>query len=105
MPLPADDADAPSEHQLGRGRRVVGKRPVDFDMLVVEATLTRIAAVVARSPQHRRTVFSINLLPAASSRPISRLRHWPIGCGRIGLSPRHIVIECTERQPSPTCRA
>ena len=78
---------------------VVGKRPVDFDMLVVEATLNRIAAVVARSPQHRRTVFSINLLPASLLAPHFEASVMADRLRRIGLSPRHIVIECTERQP------
>jgi EAL domain-containing protein (putative c-di-GMP-specific phosphodiesterase class I) len=78
---------------------VVGKRPVDFDMFVVDATLARIAEVAASSPVWRRMTFSINLLPASLLAPHFEASVMAERVRKAGLSPRQIVIECTERQP------
>jgi EAL domain-containing protein (putative c-di-GMP-specific phosphodiesterase class I) len=78
---------------------VAGKRPVDFDMFVVEATLARIAEVTAIAPTRRRMTFSINLLPASLLAPHFEASALADRVRKMGLSPRRIVIECTERQP------
>ena len=77
---------------------LVAKRPVDFDMFVVEATLARIAEVAQPEPLGRRTRFSINLLPASLLAPHFEASSFADRVRRVGLSPRQIVVECTEQQ-------
>ena len=77
---------------------LVAKRPVDFDMFVVEATLARIAEVAHPEPLGRRTRFSINLLPASLLAPHFEASAFADRIRRVGLSPRQIVVECTEQQ-------
>jgi len=77
---------------------LAAKRPVDFDMFVVEATLARIAAVARLEPVGRRTRFGINLLPASLLAPHFEASAFADRIRRVGLSPRQIVVECTEQQ-------
>ena len=77
---------------------LVAKRPVDFDMFVVEATLARIAEVARPEPIGRRIRFSINLLPASLLAPHFEASAFADRIRRVGLSPRQIVVECTEQQ-------
>ena len=77
---------------------LVAQRPVDFDTFVVDTTLTRIAAVTPGGSPGRRLRYNINLLPASllsshfePSALADRVR-------AVGLSPRQIVLECTEQQ-------
>ncbi len=77
---------------------LVAGRPVDFDVFVVEATLARIFQVAGPISFGRRARYHINLLPASL---ISQ--HFEAGAlaervRRAGLSPRQIVVECTEQQ-------
>lgn len=78
---------------------VVGKRPVDFDVFVVDAILARIAEVTPGTAPRRRMTFSINLLPASLLAPHFEASALADRVRRAGLSPHHIIIECTERQP------
>jgi EAL domain-containing protein (putative c-di-GMP-specific phosphodiesterase class I) len=77
---------------------LAAKRPVELDNFVVAATMARIAELPTGSPGARRMRFHINLLPA------SLLAHSfdaPAFAARVreaGLSPRQIVVECTEQQ-------
>lgn len=77
---------------------LVAKRPVDFDMFVVEATLARIAEVAIPGPLGRQTRYSINLLPASLLAPHFEASVFADRVRRVGLSPRQIVVECTEQQ-------
>jgi EAL domain-containing protein (putative c-di-GMP-specific phosphodiesterase class I) len=77
---------------------LVAKRPVDFDMFVVEATLARIAEVARPGALGRRTRYSINLLPASLLAPHFEASAFADRVRRVGLSPRQIVVECTEQQ-------
>ena len=77
---------------------LVAKRPVDFDMFVVEATLARIAEVAQPTPLGRRTRYGINLLPASLLAPHFEAPAFADRVRRVGLSPRQIVVECTEQQ-------
>jgi len=78
---------------------VVGKRPVDFDVFVVDAILARIAEVTPGTAPRRRMTFSINLLPTSLLAPHFEASALADRVRRAGLSPHHIIIECTERQP------
>jgi len=77
---------------------VIGRRPVDFDMFVVEDTLARVAEVVQSGPEWRPMTFSINLLPASLLAPQFEAGALAERVRKAGLSPRQIVIECTEQQ-------
>ena len=77
---------------------LVAKRPVDFDMFVVEATLARIAEVARPGVLGRRTRYGINLLPASLLAPHFEASVFADRVRRVGLSPRQIVVECTEQQ-------
>jgi EAL domain-containing protein (putative c-di-GMP-specific phosphodiesterase class I) len=77
---------------------LAAKRPVDFDMFVVEATLARIAAVAHPEPIGRRTRYNINLLPASLLASHFEASAFADRVRRVGLSPRQIVVECTEQQ-------
>lgn len=77
---------------------LVAKRPVDFDMFVVEATLARISEVVEPGPNGRRSRFGINLLPASLLSPHFEATAFADRVRRVGLLPRQIIVECTEQQ-------
>ena len=77
---------------------LAAKRPVDFDMFVVEATLTRIAEVAEPGPLGHRTRYGINLLPASLLAPHFEASAFADRVRRMGLSPRQIIVECTEQQ-------
>jgi EAL domain-containing protein (putative c-di-GMP-specific phosphodiesterase class I) len=77
---------------------VVGRRPVDFDLFVVDDTLARIAEVAASGPEGRTATFGVNLLPASLLAPQFEAASLADRVRRAGLSPRQIVIECTEQQ-------
>ncbi len=77
---------------------LAAKRPVELDTFVVGATLARIAELSTSSPGPRRIRFHINLLPATL---LARSFEPSAFAGRVrdaGLSPRQIVVECTEQQ-------
>ena len=77
---------------------LVAGRPVDFDMFAVEATLTRISEVARPGQFGRRTRYCINLLPASLLSPHFEAAAFAAHVRRVGLSPRQIVVECTEQQ-------
>jgi len=77
---------------------LVAKRPVDFDTFVIEATLARIAEVVKPGPLGHRTRFAINLLPASLLSPTFEAAVFADRVAKAGLSPRQIIVECTEQQ-------
>ncbi len=80
---------------------LVAKRPVDFDVFVVEATLARIAEIteIAKPGSIGRSAhYSINLLPASLLAPHFEASAFAERVRRVGLSPRQIVVECTEQQ-------
>jgi EAL domain-containing protein (putative c-di-GMP-specific phosphodiesterase class I) len=77
---------------------LVAGRPVDFDMFAVEATLTRISEVARPGQFGRRTRYCINLLPASLLSPHFEAAAFAARVRRVGLSPRQIVVECTEQQ-------
>ncbi len=77
---------------------LVSKRPVDFDTFVVEATFARIAEVVKISPIGSRMRFGINFLPASLLSPYFEASALADRVRKAGLSPRQVVVECTEQQ-------
>jgi EAL domain-containing protein (putative c-di-GMP-specific phosphodiesterase class I) len=77
---------------------LVAKRPVDFDTFVVETTLARIAEIARPGPLSLRTRYAINLLPASLLAPHFEAAAFADRVRRVGLSPRQIVVECTEQQ-------
>lgn len=77
---------------------IIAKRPVDFDMFVVEATLARIAQVSAPGPAGHRIRYAINLLPTSLLAPHFEATAFADLIRGAGLSPRQIVVECTEQQ-------
>jgi len=80
---------------------LVAKRPVDFDVFVVEATLARIAEIgemAKPGPIGPRVHYSINLLPASLLDPHFEASAFAERVRRAGLSPRQLVVECTEQQ-------
>ena len=77
---------------------LAAKRPVDFDMFVVEATMARIAEVAEPGPLGHRLRYGINLLPASLLAPYFEASALADRVRRIGLSPRQIIVECTEQQ-------
>jgi EAL domain-containing protein (putative c-di-GMP-specific phosphodiesterase class I) len=77
---------------------LAAKRPVDFDTFVVDATLTRIAQVVEPGPAGRRMRFGVNFLPASLLAPVFEADALAEMVRRAGLSPRQIIVECTEQQ-------
>jgi EAL domain-containing protein (putative c-di-GMP-specific phosphodiesterase class I) len=77
---------------------LTAKRPVDFDMFVIETTLARINEVTAGEAGARRMRFGINLLPASLLAPTFEAAALARRVRAVGLSPRQIVIECTEQQ-------
>jgi EAL domain-containing protein (putative c-di-GMP-specific phosphodiesterase class I) len=77
---------------------LVAGRPVDFDVFVVEATLARIFQVAIPGSIGRRSRYCINLLPASLLSPHFEASALAERVRRAGLSPRQIVVECTEQQ-------
>jgi EAL domain-containing protein (putative c-di-GMP-specific phosphodiesterase class I) len=77
---------------------LASKRPVDFDMFVVDATLTRIAEIAKPSPIGHLNRYGINLLPASLLAPHFEAAAFADRVGQVGLSPRQIIVECTEQQ-------
>jgi EAL domain-containing protein (putative c-di-GMP-specific phosphodiesterase class I) len=80
---------------------LVAKRPVDFDVFVVEATLARIAEIAEFAKPGsiaHRAHYSINLLPASLLAPHFEAGAFAERVRRAGLSPRQLVVECTEQQ-------
>jgi EAL domain-containing protein (putative c-di-GMP-specific phosphodiesterase class I) len=77
---------------------LVAKRPVDFDMFVVDATLARIAEVIEPGAAGLRERFAINLLPASLLAPHFEASAFADRVRQTGLSPRQVVVECTEQQ-------
>ena len=80
---------------------LVAKRPVDFDVFVVEATLARIAEIteIAKPGSFgRHAHYSINLLPASLLDPQFEAGAFAERVRKAGLSPRQLVVECTEQQ-------
>jgi EAL domain-containing protein (putative c-di-GMP-specific phosphodiesterase class I) len=77
---------------------LTAKRPVDFDMFVVDATLARIAAVVKPGPVGRRMRFGLNLLPVSLLAPAFEAGAFAERVHKAGLLPRQIIVECTEQQ-------
>jgi EAL domain-containing protein (putative c-di-GMP-specific phosphodiesterase class I) len=77
---------------------LVAQRPVDFDMFVIEATLARIFQVARPGTVGRQTRYCINLLPASLLSPQFEANAFAARVRRAGLSPRQIVVECTEQQ-------
>jgi len=77
---------------------LVAKRPVDFDMFVVDATLARIAEVIEPGAAGLRNRFAINLLPASLLAPHFEASAFADRVQQTGLSPRQVVVECTEQQ-------
>ena len=77
---------------------IVARRPVDLDIFAVEATLARIAEVTRPGDLGRRTRYCINLLPASLLAPHFEASAFADRVRRVGLSPRQIVVECTEQQ-------
>jgi len=92
MPMPEQSIGAIVEAAL------VGRRAVDFDMFVVEATLDRIAQVTTSAPECRHLTFSINLLPASLLAPQFEASALAERVRKMGISPAQIIIECTEQQ-------
>lgn len=87
-------------HSIGSivAAALTANRPVDFDAFVVETTLHRIAAVLGSRPQDPRNRFSVNLLPASLLSPRFEARAFDERVRTAGLTPRQIVVECTEQQ-------
>lgn len=77
---------------------LVAKRPVDFDIFVVEATLERIGQIAGPGPLGRRNRYGINLLPASLLAPQFEAPAFADRIRGAGLTPRQIVVECTEQQ-------
>jgi EAL domain-containing protein (putative c-di-GMP-specific phosphodiesterase class I) len=77
---------------------LVAQRPVDFDMFVLEATLARISQVARPYGIGRHARYCINLLPASLLSPQVEAGAFAERVRRVGLSPRQIVVECTEQQ-------
>jgi EAL domain-containing protein (putative c-di-GMP-specific phosphodiesterase class I) len=74
------------------------KRPVDFDAFVVESTLERISQVSKGRQLGPRMRFNINLLPASLLSPHFEANAFDEKVRAVGLTPRQIVVECTEQQ-------
>ncbi len=77
---------------------LTAKRPVDFDMFVIDATLARIGQVVSEDRCGGRMRFGVNLLPASLLAPNFEASSLARRVRAAGLSPRQIIIECTEQQ-------
>jgi EAL domain-containing protein (putative c-di-GMP-specific phosphodiesterase class I) len=77
---------------------LAAKRPVELDTFVVAATLRRIAEVGTTGPGAHRMRFGINLLPTSLLSPVFEASAFAGRVREAGLSPRQIVVECTEQQ-------
>ena len=77
---------------------LVAKRPVDFDLFVVDSILARIPEVIKPGPVGRRMRFGVNLLPASLLSPVFEAEAFAERVRKAGLQPRQIIVECTEQQ-------
>jgi EAL domain-containing protein (putative c-di-GMP-specific phosphodiesterase class I) len=77
---------------------VVAKRPVDFDTFIMDVTLARIAQVAEPGPDGRRARYGVNLLPTTLLAPSFEAEAFEARVRAAGLSPRQIIVECTEQQ-------
>ncbi|MGZ6272687.1 MAG: EAL domain-containing protein, partial [Candidatus Limnocylindrales bacterium] len=73
-------------------------RPLDLDTFVVDLTLKRIAQVVGSGPAKGRMKFGVNLLPTSLLSPAFEAGAFADQVKSAGLSPRQIIVECTEQQ-------
>ena len=73
-------------------------RPLDLDTFVVDLTLKRIAQVVGTGPTKSRMKFGVNLLPTSLLSPTFQAEAFADQVKDAGLSPRQIIVECTEQQ-------
>ncbi len=73
-------------------------RPVDLDTFVVDLTLKRIAQVIQPGPAGAQTRFGVNLLPTSLLSPSFEAEKFADLVKAAGLSPRQIIVECTEQQ-------
>lgn len=76
---------------------IVARRPVDFDAFVVDATLARIAELTAPTDGRQRR-FAINLLPSSLLAPHFEAARFAERVRAAGLTPRQVIVECTEQQ-------
>ncbi|MGZ6268609.1 MAG: EAL domain-containing protein, partial [Candidatus Limnocylindrales bacterium] len=73
-------------------------RPLDLDTFVVDLTLKRIAQVIGSGPTKGRKKFGVNLLPTSLLSPAFEAEAFADQVKSAGLSPRQIIVECTEQQ-------
>jgi EAL domain-containing protein (putative c-di-GMP-specific phosphodiesterase class I) len=73
-------------------------RPLDLDTFVVDRVLNRIAQVVEPGPAGKRMRFGVNLLPTSLLSPAFEAQALADLVKAAGLSPRQIIVECTEQQ-------
>jgi EAL domain-containing protein (putative c-di-GMP-specific phosphodiesterase class I) len=73
-------------------------RPVELDNFIVDATLSRIAAVAAAGPSGDMMRFGVNLLPISLLSPQFEAAAFAERVRAAGLSPNQIIVECTEQQ-------
>ena len=77
---------------------LAANRPVEFDTFVIDATLARIAEVVPAGPAGKRMRYGVNLLPTSLLDPAFEATEFEARVRAVGLSPRQIIVECTEQQ-------
>jgi EAL domain-containing protein (putative c-di-GMP-specific phosphodiesterase class I) len=73
-------------------------RPLDLDTFVVDQVLNRIAKVIEPGPAGARMRFGVNLLPTSLLSPSFEAQALADLVRAAGLSPRQIIVECTEQQ-------
>ena len=73
-------------------------RPVELDTFIIDATLARIAEVVAAAPSGSEMRFGVNLLPASLLNPSFQAEAFADRVRAAGLAPSQIIVECTEQQ-------
>jgi EAL domain-containing protein (putative c-di-GMP-specific phosphodiesterase class I) len=77
---------------------LTANRPVDFDTFIMDVTLARIAQVIEPGPAGRRARYGVNLLPTSLLAPSFEAETFEARVRALGLSPRQIIVECTEQQ-------
>jgi EAL domain-containing protein (putative c-di-GMP-specific phosphodiesterase class I) len=77
---------------------LAANRPVEFDTFVIDATLARIAEVVPTGAAGKRMRYGLNLLPTSLLDPAFEAAEFEARVRAVGLSPRQIIVECTEQQ-------
>jgi EAL domain-containing protein (putative c-di-GMP-specific phosphodiesterase class I) len=80
------------------GAALTANRPVDFDTFIMDVTLSRIAQVVEPGAAGRRARYGVNLLPTSLLAPSFEAETFEARVRSLGLSPRQIIVECTEQQ-------